>query len=496
MSLLKYFNAIRKSVFYVRPSSGSYGVEDGLSYDTAWSGFSSIDWGLVENNILAVCGTHTEQLNIGASNVTIIGNDPNEAGVIDLGGLSSIGVRVISDRTNITIYNLTSTNATTSCFSFETASSGRTFNCVATNSGNQGFQHLNTANWSHYDLSSSGNVDDGVSAHDSATINIYNPTFSSNGVHVNTIDNTTVYVDNATISNAGSTADFQFLTNDGESLTATIENTSNIGTFTATKLDTAASTLQINLNNVVANSVGGNATFAIEDSIITTLAVTGTAHTVTGSVITTFSGSNRVTFEKTRFTTNTTLGGTRVLTFNYCLFENGTNHLLDIQSGAVINIHACVFYSMNGGDYAIVQRSGSTVTASNLTFVGSPVNVGLGISANSSTTYNNIIFKSLQTGISSVAGTQVFNNCCFDDNTTDSTGTLTLNNEVIDDPLLIDTANLDFGLQSGSPCRGAGTTLSSELKTLISQADWGDGSTVTPIVVTAESENWNIGAYV
>ena len=32
------------NIWYVRPSGGTYGNEDGTSYDNAWDGFTNIDW--------------------------------------------------------------------------------------------------------------------------------------------------------------------------------------------------------------------------------------------------------------------------------------------------------------------------------------------------------------------------------------------------------------------------------------------------------------------
>jgi len=55
--------------YYVRPSGGSYGSEDGTSYANAWDGFSNINWSTVDsgNGKLFVCGTHRETLTIQAS---------------------------------------------------------------------------------------------------------------------------------------------------------------------------------------------------------------------------------------------------------------------------------------------------------------------------------------------------------------------------------------------------------------------------------------------
>jgi hypothetical protein len=55
-------------IFYVRPAGGSYGLEDGSSYDNAWDGFTDIDWEIIApGSTLFVVGTHREQLNVDVS---------------------------------------------------------------------------------------------------------------------------------------------------------------------------------------------------------------------------------------------------------------------------------------------------------------------------------------------------------------------------------------------------------------------------------------------
>jgi hypothetical protein len=55
--------------YYVRPSGGSYGSEDGTSYANAWDGFSSVNWSTVDsgNGTLWVCGAHSETITVAAS---------------------------------------------------------------------------------------------------------------------------------------------------------------------------------------------------------------------------------------------------------------------------------------------------------------------------------------------------------------------------------------------------------------------------------------------
>jgi len=44
-------------VYYVRPSGGNYSSENGSSYETAWDGFSNINWSKIKpGDKLYVCG--------------------------------------------------------------------------------------------------------------------------------------------------------------------------------------------------------------------------------------------------------------------------------------------------------------------------------------------------------------------------------------------------------------------------------------------------------
>lgn len=58
------------SSWYVRPAGGSYGAENGTSFENAWDGFGNVTWGgggVVAGDTLYVYGTHFEPVVIGAS---------------------------------------------------------------------------------------------------------------------------------------------------------------------------------------------------------------------------------------------------------------------------------------------------------------------------------------------------------------------------------------------------------------------------------------------
>jgi len=110
------------SDWFVRPSGGSYGTEVGTSYVNAWDGFSSIDWNLIEpNDIIYVCGTHTETLTIEASGLSlhqvyIMGNYTTEAGIID--AESTRDYCIVADGYDyVSIWDITLQDANVSCTS-------------------------------------------------------------------------------------------------------------------------------------------------------------------------------------------------------------------------------------------------------------------------------------------------------------------------------------------------------------------------------------------
>ena len=107
------------ATWYVRPISGEYGGEDGTAYATAYDGFVGITWGVggvVAGDTLYVCGTHTEQLTVGASGsngslITIRGDYGGDPCVIDG---ATIGIKV--DQNYVTLLNLTVTDSTDGTF--------------------------------------------------------------------------------------------------------------------------------------------------------------------------------------------------------------------------------------------------------------------------------------------------------------------------------------------------------------------------------------------
>lgn len=123
--LLAFSNTVAET-FYVRPSSGEYGDEDGSSYAAAFDGFSDISWGSGAGNVgagdtLYICGSHNGNLTVGAegssgSQLVIDGRCPNDSGSIDAASGASYAVNFGTAATNddyITIHYLTLSGGTT-----------------------------------------------------------------------------------------------------------------------------------------------------------------------------------------------------------------------------------------------------------------------------------------------------------------------------------------------------------------------------------------------
>ena len=101
------------------------------------SGFSSINWTLLDSQTLNVCGTFNESLIVQSDNVTIVGNNSNESGLID--GQSLIVSNIdINSYDNVTINNLQSINATRESLMIQgTSANIVTNNCVFNSTENQ-----------------------------------------------------------------------------------------------------------------------------------------------------------------------------------------------------------------------------------------------------------------------------------------------------------------------------------------------------------------------
>jgi hypothetical protein len=114
---------------FVRPSTtpGTYGDEDGSTYNNAWNGFSNVNWNTVgTGGTLYVCGEHTENFRIltptSGLSITVRGDYPHDPGRI-----------VTSDSWAIQLTNKTDNNWWTfkNLYLENTAASGTVFSIEA-----------------------------------------------------------------------------------------------------------------------------------------------------------------------------------------------------------------------------------------------------------------------------------------------------------------------------------------------------------------------------
>jgi hypothetical protein len=485
------FTVIESSEFFVRPSGGSYGDEDGTSYANAWDGFTNIDWDAVSGGTLYVCGTHTETLTLGADNVTIRGDYAGDAGVIDGEDTRDYGILVTS-KDNVTITSLTAIDALDSCMKFDGTSSGIIINsCTVSGSGNQGFQNYDTAQVVYNNCTSQDNFDDGYSGHVAANVVINGGTVSGNGSGINYIEDCTFVVNDVTFS--GNTLDFQVRNN------ATLEaNNCVVPGDSRLEHDTISVLNNCIIGNIRTGTASGHTAQAtFNNCSIDFLWVTYSTTAIANQCLISSwddSGFSTANLNDSVIVGDMESSGTVVV--KRCLFIGGTDFHVDVLSGADYYEEYSIHYDMNAVDYGVAVRAGATAEINNSTFVGTVgPNVGRGIYSLVDITVSNCIFTGLEVAVQQAGGTFVLNNCVFYNNNTDINGTVTQNNSQTGDPLLADPANFDFSLGIGSSAIGNGATLTEA--TGIASADWGNGTDETPTVTTKEQgASWDIGAYI
>ena len=130
---------VYSETFFVRPSGAIYGTGDGLSYENAWSGFSSIKWdndggddsSIDAGDTLSICGVHDTQLLIPISGltdnlITIRGDYPNERGIIRRS--KSSGIR-FDNKNYISFIGITFENSSVGIESYNGCNNISILNC-------------------------------------------------------------------------------------------------------------------------------------------------------------------------------------------------------------------------------------------------------------------------------------------------------------------------------------------------------------------------------
>ena len=176
------------TAYYVRPVGGDYGDEDGSSYANAWDGFADIVWeSLGAGKVLYICGTHNELLAVGASgseaaHLVFRGDYTGDAGVID--GTDSIATTVAVSSKNYTEWrNLTILQATISCINFEGGTHWM-YDCITSDSGDQNVEVNTSANVTLVRHETYNALDDGISMHSSAVVNVVDSKIHNNAMGI------------------------------------------------------------------------------------------------------------------------------------------------------------------------------------------------------------------------------------------------------------------------------------------------------------------------
>jgi hypothetical protein len=427
-------------VYYVRPSGGSYGLENGINYDNAWNGFENINWTLItKGTILYVCGTHNETLTLEANYFNIRGDYYLEAGIIDVNNLLNYCIYVGSEK-NITINGIEIANSITSNIDIRGTSIVYTYDLVTHGCGNQNIQHLDTAKGYHYRLETYDGVDDGVSLHDDTYCEIHDSYIHDNTQGVNNIATSTLKVYNSIF-----------------------ENNSEFDAY-VTAGTSAIAKASMELHNCYLPG------------------------TISSRAFSDFYAQNCYIGE---FATDTTS------TINMLLERCFVNNIeLDAQANVSFSAKYCILKSDGTPSFGIIFRAGSIPLLDNCTIVGNGLNKGIFIGVNC--TLNNNIVSGFTTGIQAVgAVTGVINNTCFFDNGTDTLGTgggvITNNNPINSDPLFVDDLTDDYELELSSPCISSGILTNNDLG--IKTANWGSGT--TPIIrEKSNGKPFDVGAFV
>jgi hypothetical protein len=451
--------------YFVRPSGTTYGDSSGTSFANAWSGFPSINWTLLENKTLNICGTHLQLLTIQQDNVTIVGNNVLGAGIID--GQSARICLTIDGYDNVTINELTLNNGLVSN-ALNKLTSGTIYNdCIFDTSTNQTTQHEGDylsalIEVTYNNCTFKNGVDDGVSLHgNNTTVTLNNCSMENNSQGVNAINtgvcvmNDCNFTGNATDIQPDSDSDF----------------TANRCTFRSTL--TSNSTIDLKINNSLflsgnlqSSSIGG---VLVKDSK--------------------FLNNSKITSNQTN-----------ILRVNVlrCYFEVNANAKIDRITNGVFKLEYCTFKHTGSTNIYAVNTGGiGTSIINNCNFIGN-ANVGRGIAALGAVNVKNTIFTLLNQCVNpnGVLAIVTFDYCNTYLNTNininQNGGTFVNTNNITTNPLFTDIANLDFRLQVGSGSIGTGTTLTNA--TGILTADW--VSTFPTVVTKNQLASWNRGAYV
>lgn len=451
-------------IFYVRPTGSTYGTADGSSYANAWAGFPAVNQAnqdaiVAAGGKLAICGTHNQSFTVLTSGLTIIGDDANEAGVIDGTNTTATGL-TINGVQNVTVTNLTVINHTVQNVLLGNAAGTGTYTNIIINggtfndSGNQGIQCWGVTGF-------------GGTGVPTATINA--PTINScSDEAISVHQNGDIVINGGQYKN--NTNAFVNVDTTGTSKTVTINDV----------WDTSGNGVDLQQNT--------NGVFNVYDSRIDRFTMPASS---------TINFYNCYVTQSVSSSVLDNISGT--LRFYRCLVNcaavTGTAAMaFDMQSGSTLRCQNSIFINVPTGKYALGARAGFTNEGIvNSVFYGVS-NVGGVIFRATNVTLDNCIFKGLaQVNNIGGTGTCTYNKCNSHDVTTALTGTN--NNPITGDPLFTDASTNDFSLGGSSPCLGATSVVTGFEVGIGSGTDWGSSTAAPTVVEVTESGTCNVGAY-
>lgn len=362
----------------------------------------------------------------------------------------------INSKNNVEIRNLWTKRAVTSCLDFAgTSSGGIVYNVRADSSGNQGFQNQNTASTTYFNVSATGNADDGFSMHDQsvAVINgICN--FDGNADGINTGGTISLTI-NGIISAQHNTTEGIYLTETG---TATMASTATLNVSGCQYGIYLQDTAVMTLFNVTATGCTGGS-------------IMQTGGTLTINTI--------ETDHKGRFT-----GGTATF---YKWWSHDTNiiaeHIHDVNGGSV-TVYSSIFEDAPGSNkFLFVTRDGSVNSFINCIFNGNNTSNRLFYSIGDDIVKNCVFTGSVQGFWAETGNGASVSNCTFYGNTSNYTGTFTKSNLYTFDPLFTDEPNSNYTIPANSPAIDAGIDAGASYRYDYTGSDqYGDG-------------RWDVGVY-
>jgi hypothetical protein len=469
------------------------GTGDGTSEATA-SNIAGIPWGSMgTRDTVYLMDTITDPIVVGASNIDIRGDLAGRLLTHDTNGSATSGF-LWTDAGVSNMYGGTYTRGSVECIMINGDYTFEAFNVTATNgltNQNVTCDGTGTSIWN--DLTSTGAPDDGITGHDSAntTIQGLGTSITGNGEGVAMAGTGTTTIKDCTIT--GNTSYDVSFRADLTDVTIGKYN-HNAGTANLTRVNVTELFDFTNFGGAVSTLNANDCVF--ETIEFAPLSVGNYDQCLFLNQMTATGGVNGTqTFAKTRFKNRIGFTGNETIEFKYCMFDSeSTLHGIETAGTPTLRSHYNVFTSSITGKYLVLLDSGVTYVGANNTYADE-TKIGRGFATSSSVTEQNSIFHNLDNAFyKNVGGINVISNTsCFSNAGT--TGTVVNNNPINSNPLLTDIPNLDFTLGVGSPCIGAGLTLTENIG--IDTANWGNGSTTTPVVTTkAQGASWDVGAYI